>query len=115
MTNLVVVVLIGRIGRDAKMTNKEAINTIKHGCIYRDKRGGKALEVALSALEKQIPKKPKIKYFLNIHGLAPYVKIKRCPSCGGCVSRYKETWVYPKIENKYCSHCGQALDWGDGE
>ena len=38
------------------MTNEEAINTIEHGCIYRDKRGSEALKIAVIALEKQIPK-----------------------------------------------------------
>ena len=36
------------------MLYEEAIRTIKHGCIYRDRRGGEALEVAISALEKHI-------------------------------------------------------------
>jgi hypothetical protein len=52
----------------------------------------------ISALEKQIPKKPFIPWD-SISG-TPY-----CPNCEeyvrGCVA--------------YCDHCGQALDWGDTE
>lgn len=73
------------------MTNEEAINTIEHGCIYRDKRGGEALKIAVIALKKQIPKKP--------------IKTRServCPICN--------TWfgVSP-----YCRCCGQVLDWSD--
>ena len=80
------------------MTNEEAIKTIKHGCIYRDKRGGEALEVAVKALEKQIPKKVSV---LEM----PYIVIYSCPNC------YNQ---HIGMEN-YCSYCGQALDWSDTE
>lgn len=46
----------------------------------------------LSALEKQIPKKPK-----------EYCEGRYCcPECKGI--------KYPKVP--YCEHCGQALSWG---
>lgn len=75
------------------MTNEEAIKTIKHGCIYRDKRGGEALEVAVKALEKQIPKKPS------------ETDKARCIHCACVVKR----------DERFCKNCGQALDWRDNE
>lgn len=52
----------------------------------------------LSALEKQIPKKP------NIHGYREGREINTisytCPICNKHIGR----------EN-FCKHCGQALDW----
>lgn len=55
-----------------------------------------ACEVAVSALEKQIPKKPidntnPHDFFVNIH----------CPVCKEYVTK----------KYKYCRNCGQALDW----
>lgn len=80
------------------MTNEEAIEVIKHDCIYRDKRGSEALEVAISALKKQIPKPP--------------TKTKNstllCPNCGEYVG-YVDAEV--DIRADYCNFCGQAIDW----
>ena len=55
-----------------------------------------ALEMAIKALEKQIPKKPKTddRYVMYI-----------CPWCNDFV----------KVSHNYCQNCGQKLDWGDGE
>lgn len=47
-----------------------------------------AIDVAIQALEKQIPKKPKFKTRFHI-----------CPVCEA-----------PTVSD-YCSRCGQALDW----
>ena len=48
----------------------------------------------LSALKKQIPKKP-----INREGTTYFY----CPVCEG-----------NRLSN-YCADCGQALDWGDGQ
>ena len=58
----------------------------------------------INALEKQIPKKPtKINEEYNPErGI--WVVDYECPSCGN-----------PYADDSYCSCCGQALDWGDGE
>ena len=55
-----------------------------------------AYDVAIQALEKQIPKKPKTddRYVMYI-----------CPWCNDFV----------KVSHNYCQNCGQKLDWGDGE
>ena len=57
----------------------------------------KAFNIAISALEKQIPQKVSV---LEM----PY-EIYSCPNC------YKQ---HIGREN-YCSNCGQALDWGESE
>lgn len=67
-------------------------------CIDRHK----AFDLAISVLEKQIPKKPKAyvergKYF-------DY----ECPKCG--MTYGQTTW-----HGKFCPNCGQALDWRDIE
>ena len=57
----------------------------------------KSIEIAIQALEKQIPKKPA---FDNYHR-AGY----RCTNCNNT-----NPWGY-----KHCKHCGQKLDWSDEE
>lgn len=87
------------------MTYEEAINTIKHGCIYRDKRGSEALEISVIALIKQIPEAPTLD-IIYPSGMKSY----NCPVCGkGCLVR---TDLYCP---KYCPDCGQALDWSYAE
>lgn len=84
------------------MTNEEAIKTIKHGCIYRDARGGAALEIAVDALEKQIPKKP----------LHESLADRLCPICQSYIPF---DTLNDNVEEapKFCPHCGQKLDWSD--
>ena len=58
-----------------------------------------ALELAILALEKQIPKKP-----LHMH------KNYYCPICK------EDGWMLwddaiPNDMDKYCGKCGQAIDW----
>lgn len=59
-------------------------------------------KMSISALEKQIPKKP------NIHGYREGREINTisytCPICNKHIGR----------EN-FCKHCGNAIDWSDTE
>lgn len=61
------------------------------------------MELAISALEKQIPKKPILDTIFPSG-----IKWWRCPVCNkiivGCIAA---------IPQKYCDDCGQALDWSD--
>lgn len=78
------------------MTEIEAIKDIKENilpCV-----GGKSLVVAINALEKQIPKKPKERDCIGFNTLV-------CPECK------KELYLY----EPYCDNCGQAIDWSDEE
>lgn len=53
-------------------------------------------ELAINALEKQIPKKPKTddRYVMYI-----------CPCCNDFI----------KVSHNCCQNCGQAIDWSDEE
>ena len=64
-----------------------------------------ALKLAISALEKQMPKQPKYEDVDNVYGA-----IKRtCTACGDVCMVSKGAKPY----EHYCRHCGQALDWSD--
>ncbi len=82
------------------MTNQEALNYFKEKL-----KDGKysdtcpmcnAMEVAIQALEKQTPKKPKE----DFNSVLRY----KCPNCNSFVMS-----DFPLI----CIKCGQALDWSD--
>lgn len=59
-------------------------------------------EFVVSALEKQIQKKP------NIHGYREGREVNTisytCPICNKHIGR-----------DAFCKHCGQAIDWSDTE
>ena len=60
-----------------------------------------AIDEAIEALEKQIPKKP------STDGTYTVEDIMQCPSCNGFVLYHKGI--------SYCEKCGQAIDWTEGE
>lgn len=66
-------------------------------------------KIALSALEKQVAKKPKAHPVdvekLKIGNWCKITTIYRCPNCNRIVSQAYE----------FCRICGQALDWRDTE
>ena len=99
------------------MTNKEAIEQLKELKLHcEDFRDGEdsvwakdveALNSAIEALEKQIPKKVKYK---NRHGQGYDIYNKdyyNCPSCGRRLRN--------KQKDNYCGRCGQAIDWSEEE
>ena len=72
--------------------------------------------VAISALEKQIPKKPKtLTYKLLVDSGWEY----GCPNCGCAIGENKNLKFayteYLEPYESYCCSCGQKLDWGDAE
>lgn len=76
------------------MTEIEAIEDIRENvlpCV-----GGKSLVIAINAIEKQVPKKPKTddRYIMYI-----------CPCCNDFI----------KVSHNYCTNCGQKLDWESDE
>ena len=80
------------------MTYEEAIKAMR---FYKEKLYNgifnqfiAAFDVAISALEKQIPKKPE-----NREGTTYFY----CPCCDS------------NNAYEYCGDCGQALDWSDTE
>ena len=87
------------------MTYEEAIkniNALNAVCGQKglyDAEFESALELAILALEKQIPKKP-----LHMH------KNYYCPICK------EDGWMLwddaiPNDMDEYCGKCGQAIDW----
>ena len=94
------------------MKESEAIEKMKNMRLYmqiEDKNNDckfteddyKANEMAIQALEKQIPKKPKIKHLGS--GIEVY-----CPSCNE-----SHIFMDARFGFKYCQDCGQKLDWSD--
>ena len=57
-----------------------------------------AVEIAVEAMEKQIPKKVRIT-----------TSTKRCSVCGRQLSGIGN--IHP--ERNYCQRCGQAIDWDE--
>lgn len=96
------------------MDANKAIKTLKHHYAwlkqswkpYPDQKVLDAIETAVSALEKQIPKKPTY----DGDGYAPdgtFVWEEWiCPNCG---SRYELEYD----EYNFCPLCGQAIDWSE--
>jgi hypothetical protein len=66
---------------------------------------GEALNLALQAIEKQIPHAPVMK---AMEGFDPEVASElACPTCGNPVTNY---WVRG-AKPAHCQFCGQAIDW----
>ena len=79
--------------------NINALNAVCGQKVLYDAEFESALELAILALEKQIPKKP-----LHMH------KNYYCPICK------EDGWILwddaiPNDMDKYCGKCGQAIDW----
>ena len=97
------------------MTESEAIEKLKNMRLYmqiEDENNDckfteddyKANEIAINALEKQIPKKP---IFAN--NMMTKDKFLMCPCCE---FRFPDSLVFLKTR---CWNCGQKLDWSDEE
>jgi hypothetical protein len=82
------------------MTIKEAIKSLKNIIEYWTYKPTEveAAEMAIKALEKQMPKKP-----IN------QSTWKECPTCTQGIGIDNDTPNPKAIE--YCYHCGQKLDW----
>ena len=86
-------------------TTSEEIAEIEYKNGFRDEQAAvnkinEACEIACKAMEKQIPKRPKIKKFDKVNGFD-----LRCPNddCGAVL----------QSDSPCCRYCGQALDWSD--
>lgn len=85
------------------MTYEEAIEILQEEHDYCQEMNYvvKALEVAIKALEKQMPKKP-------IEDCC-YDEPCVCPNCGCDVINQADN----DYQFEHCYHCGQSLDWSD--
>ena len=83
------------------MTYEKAIKLLNSATIYY---GGKcsrtAVDLAIDALEKQIPKKPIIRKTEDYFGYVEYII---CPNC--------EIVEFGHEHPCFCKLCGQAIDW----
>ena len=97
------------------MDANKSIKTLKHHYKflrqswkpYPDQKVLDAIGNAISALEKQIPKKPNRGYDENDFGVTYYPV---CPICKGALGEEQtmcEEWF------NFCPLCGQAIDWSD--
>lgn len=83
-----------------------------------------ALELAIEALEKQIPMPPKMGYafgekirtVLTFRGEKEKAETKTdcCPACGRPLgtSKFVQSQTGMRFGDPYCKRCGQAIDWG---
>lgn len=72
------------------------------------KRVVKARNLAIKALEKQIPKKPIFDY-----NLSDTLSKFHC-ECGNIIKVNHDVGIMDDNDApNYCSDCGQKLDWGD--
>lgn len=96
------------------MTENETIEKLKNMRLFmqiEDKNNDckfteddyKANEMAIQALEKQIPKKP----VKSEKQVVRYVNTYYCPICNLGITGTNIA--------KWCYHCGQKLDWSDEE
>lgn len=100
------------------MTSKETIKEFEHllkvekDRIHKDVVFITALENAIEALEKQIPKKLTIK--LSEQMIQGYLYRDKCCYCPTCDSFRGNLDYEPQKIRKYdfCPDCGQTLDWG---
>lgn len=116
------------------MTLEEAIKALKYINLkrvhpfYSWEEMAEVRNIAISALEKQIPKKPILKSGVSITHINKGDKPHEwrnvqwqdwvCPECGWFVGqRYNATQCKPHDQRKcnYCNECGQAIDWRDVE
>lgn len=93
------------------MTEIEARGKIKYRIANEMRKYGENkeeyedLEIAIQALEKQVPKKPDYEGDGYADGELVYDYAK-CPMCGHWFEYGINDW-----ESNYCSDCGQKLDW----
>ena len=100
------------------MTAKEAIGRIReHYTIHMHKEPHaiyitEALQMAVDALEKQIPKKPgytKLRYKCN----GEDIEINH-PECPYCRTHGLSLWdAAIPVGDIFCRRCGQAIDWSE--
>ena len=64
-----------------------------------------SIDIAINALEKQIPKKVNLRHIRKYDGFDD----GECPNCGMSVSRDCDG------DDVFCPDCGQKLDWSDIE
>lgn len=78
------------------MTYEETKEHLKKLKSFHNGSYGAAVKMAITAIDKQIPKTP-----LDIRACPNEAKFADCPVCGQVVDEW----------SPYCDKCGQAIDW----
>lgn len=94
------------------MTIQEAIRTLKMEMLGDSEQMEYAKQIAIKAVEKQIPKKPiteTVNRGISVSGEYDIDFNYLCPNCNTVVGDYETDDVF----YKFCPDCGQALDFGD--
>lgn len=89
------------------MTIEEAISYMTYHAFIADD----VKEMAIAALEKQIPKKPYIQQIEVDYYEHDCYECPNCDSFLGYVLECKEE----HYQNNYCPECGQKIDWSEVE
>lgn len=100
------------------MTAKKAIEFLRMHFEYLKERWKpypdynvlEAIRFAISAIEKQIPKKPRKTD--SYRGVLKKVYAYVCPTCGNA---RLEKYMNERQNTVFCWDCGQKLDWSDEE
>ena len=90
------------------MNKQEAIERLKSLSRMFDEAPTGAISEAISALEKQIPKKPieEEKQYSEDYGFNSDIL---CPVCNNYIGYYTEAMCKPEYM-QYCNECGQRID-----
>lgn len=97
------------------MTIDEAIKRLDRDAYRTTCYGNRVVEheenlIAIQALEKQIPKKPRKTD--SYRGVLKRVYAYVCPTCGNaCLEKY----MNERQDTMFCWDCGQKLDWEDDD
>lgn len=96
------------------MTYEEAIEILQEERDYSQfpEYVKEAIKIAISAIEKQIPKKPNYEYEQTGIGISSVIRFPICPSCNSIDDGEQYA---AGINEKFCCNCGQALDWSNTE
>lgn len=93
------------------MTNEEVKNNFVQNLTenaYINMCSTEEMDIAIEALEKQIPKK------LKTTEVGRFGLVLLCPSCENNIAMiWDSVWQKGRYKQKYCDNCGQALDWSD--
>lgn len=93
------------------MTKQEAIENLRYliseDCTDTQDDYIDEIEIAISAIEKQIPKKPKV--YESWYGTTA-MYCEKYYSCLDCDCELIFNEIY---HDSFCPDCGQALDWSE--
>lgn len=90
------------------METQEAIRTLKMEMLGDSEQMKYAKQMAIEALEKQIPKK------LKATKVGQFGLVLLCPSCENEIAMiYNSVLQKGRYKQKCCDNCGQTLDFGD--